>query len=223
MSQSAGGSSTDPFLTSDGQRVIFTSTATDLVAGDTNGVADVFESVAEPDPAIPFSGAATRVSLPDAPRRPGRRTGRAVRRRQRGWTLRRVLEHRDEPRRGGRHRDRKSVYVRDTLLGRTFRVQGATEPDGASYDPDISDDGHLVVFTSDATNLSAGDTNGAPDAFVANLDANGDGIFGDIAVTRFIGDLVLAGRHRAGADQRQRRASRLHRPPGRPRPEDPPT
>ena len=65
VSQSASGSSTEPVLTSDGQRVLFTSTATDLVAGDTNGVADVFASVAAPKPAVPFSGAATRVSLPD--------------------------------------------------------------------------------------------------------------------------------------------------------------
>ena len=88
---------------------------------------------------------------------------------------------------------RKSIYVRDMLLGKTFRVEGAGEPDGDSYDPDLSDDGRHLVFTSEATNLSAGDTNGTHDSFVADLDANGDGILGDIAVTRFLGDVVIEG------------------------------
>ena len=38
----ANGPSSDPFLSAGGRYVVFTSEASNLVAGDTNGVADVF-------------------------------------------------------------------------------------------------------------------------------------------------------------------------------------
>jgi Tol biopolymer transport system component len=40
---------------------------------------------------------------------------------------------------------------------------------GGSYRSEVSADGRYVVFTSDATNLVAGDTNGAPDIFVRDV------------------------------------------------------
>ncbi len=43
--------------------------------------------------------------------------------------------------------------------------------DGASSQPDVSGDGRYVVFTSAATNLVAGDTNGQPDVFIRDLGA----------------------------------------------------
>jgi Tol biopolymer transport system component len=43
--------------------------------------------------------------------------------------------------------------------------------DGASGAGAVSDDGRVVAFQSDATNLVPGDTNGATDIFVRNLDA----------------------------------------------------
>lgn len=54
---------------------------------------------------------------------------------------------------------------------------------GESFDPSISDNGRFVVFSSDATNLVANDTNGRTDVFLAdrnnrkvrNLTASGDG------------------------------------------------
>src|SRR5690606_7632163 len=69
---------------------------------------------------------------------------------------------------------RQHVYVRDTRTGRTFRVQADAEPNGSSYDPDLSDSGRYLVFTSKATDLVPGaDGNDAPDAFLADLDSNG--------------------------------------------------
>jgi hypothetical protein len=38
---------------------------------------------------------------------------------------------------------------------------GGVQANGSSYFPSISDDGRFVAFHSDATNLVAGDTNGA--------------------------------------------------------------
>src|SRR5436190_1166862 len=46
--------------------------------------------------------------------------------------------------------------------------QGA-QADGASAEPDISGDGRRVVFTSSASNLVPGDTNGQLDVFVRDV------------------------------------------------------
>ncbi len=43
------------------------------------------------------------------------------------------------------------------------------QANGRSYQPRLSEDGQVVVFTSAATNLVAGDTNGLPDVFVRDI------------------------------------------------------
>jgi Tol biopolymer transport system component len=55
------------------------------------------------------------------------------------------------------------VYVCDRVEGTTTRV---TEGDRASFLPVISGDGRYVAFTSRASNLVPGDTNGVADVFV---------------------------------------------------------
>src|SRR5438067_520517 len=88
-------------LSADGRFVAFDSSATDLVAADTNGVSDVF--------------------------------------------------------------------VHDRQTGTTERVSvasGGTEGNNASFCPALSADGRFVAFDSDATDLVAGDSNGATDVFV---------------------------------------------------------
>jgi Tol biopolymer transport system component len=65
-----------------------------------------------------------------------------------------------------------SIYVRDTELGKTERVNpyaAATAPDGHSSDPSISRDGRYVVFASEATNLVPGDRNRSSDIFLRDL------------------------------------------------------
>lgn len=65
-----------------------------------------------------------------------------------------------------------NIYVFDR---RTARMTLASVPtvgsqtDGGSFLPSISANGRYVSFTSDATNLVAGDTNGIPDVFVRDI------------------------------------------------------
>lgn len=51
------------------------------------------------------------------------------------------------------------------------RGVGGSAADGGSQVPSISDDGTAIAYTSNATNLVAGDTNTNPDVFVTDRDA----------------------------------------------------
>jgi Tol biopolymer transport system component len=69
--------------------------------------------------------------------------------------------------------DRCDVFVRDRVNGSTGRVSvpngavgQAGQGNGSSYAPSISADGRFVAFTSCASNLVPGDTNGRCDEFV---------------------------------------------------------
>jgi Tol biopolymer transport system component len=64
------------------------------------------------------------------------------------------------------------VFVRDRLLGTTTLVSVSTngaQGDGDSYISGISDDGKIIVFESEATNLVPGDTNNHTDVFVHEM------------------------------------------------------
>jgi hypothetical protein len=66
------------------------------------------------------------------------------------------------------------VFVRDRFTGTTERVSvstGGGQADDFSSLPSISGDGRYVAFHSLATNLVAGDTNGAMDVFVRDRQA----------------------------------------------------
>jgi hypothetical protein len=64
------------------------------------------------------------------------------------------------------------VFVRDREAGTTARVSvgpGGVEGDDASRNPALSADGRVVAFGSAASDLVAGDNNGAFDVFVRIL------------------------------------------------------
>jgi Tol biopolymer transport system component len=66
------------------------------------------------------------------------------------------------------------IYVRDLDAGVTRRVSvdsAGQDPNQLSVNPAINGDGHLVAFTSSASDLVAGDTNGHDDVFVRDLAA----------------------------------------------------
>ena len=64
------------------------------------------------------------------------------------------------------------VFVRDVRAGTTERVSlapGGGQADGDSWRPSLSADGRHVAFSSNATDLVPGDTNGRTDVFVRDL------------------------------------------------------
>ena len=66
--------------------------------------------------------------------------------------------------------DTCDIFVRDRLFGTTEIVSvsstGELGNDGSAVGASISDDGRFAAFTSRASNLVPGDTNGAPDVFL---------------------------------------------------------
>src|SRR5437762_5568898 len=150
-----------PALSADGRFVAFQSWATNLVPGDTNGFADVFvhdrqtdttERVSVASDGTQGNGGSGAEAI-SADRRfvdfssyytnlvPGDTNGRS-------WT---------------------DVFVHDRPTRTTERVSVAsdgTQGNNWSEYPSISADGRFVAFSSYATNLVPGDTNGQQDVFV---------------------------------------------------------
>lgn len=155
----AAAASSQPSLTPDGRFVAFTSEG-QLVAADTNNHADVY--LASAAGATPYGGTPELLSAdPAGQRAEGRSSEPAVS--ADGHYVAFTSEAPDLV--AGPDSAGSDVYLRDTRLDTTVRVQGGSLPDGASSQPAISADGRYVVFTSSATNLVAGDTNGVRDVF----------------------------------------------------------
>lgn len=72
--------------------------------------------------------------------------------------------------------NRKSdVFLRDMVAKTTRRISfglAGKQANGASFFPSVSDNGRLVAFSSDATNLVTGDTNRRRDVFVVDTVLN---------------------------------------------------
>ena len=70
---------------------------------------------------------------------------------------------------GGDTNGLRDIFVRDRSTGKTTlvsRSSAGAQGNGNSYSPVISADGRFVTFTSDASNLVGGDTNGISDIFI---------------------------------------------------------
>jgi hypothetical protein len=155
----ATGDSYAPSLSSDGRYVTFYSSAPDLVAGDTNGVVDVFvrdrlngttERVSVDSNGAEGDGDSTFASISG--------DGRYVAFQSSATNL--VT---------GDTNGILDVFVRDRLNGTTERVSVDTsgaQANGDSQNPSISGDGRCVAFGSSATNLVPRDANGVLDVFV---------------------------------------------------------
>jgi Tol biopolymer transport system component len=177
---SAGGQSNDvsfrPDLNADGRFVTFDSAASNLVAGDTNGVPDVFVHDF-------VTGATERVSVDSAGGEangqsvgPGIRGGSAFGARISGDgrlvafdSIATNLVAGDTNTCGPFYTDIPGqcpdVFVHDRLTGETVRVSvdsADAQANDASTDPDISSDGSTIAFFSAASNLVAEDTNTCP-------------------------------------------------------------
>lgn len=152
------GASSGASVSDDGTRVVFSSTATNLVRGDRNGVSDVFlrDLVA---------GTTVRVSLTDGDTAANNGSGEAMISGD-GTTV--VFSSVATNLVPGDTNAKQDVFVRDLVAGTTTRISrsGATRGNAASTGPSISDDGGVVAFETLATNLVSGDTNGQSDVMV---------------------------------------------------------
>ena len=158
--EATGGDSYVPVISADGRFVAFYSTATNLVSGDTNGVADVFVHDRQ-------TGTTERVSVATGGAQGNDQSylpaisadGRFV-----------AFESHANVLVGGDTNGAYDIFVRDRQTGTTERVSvatGGTEATGGnSVAPAISADGRFVAFESAATDLVGGDTNGKTDVFV---------------------------------------------------------
>ena len=159
----ANGGSDAPFISSDGRYVAFYSDASNLVAGDTNGMIDIFVHDRQ-------TGATTRVSVDSSGAEANGNSadvyfaiaisgdGRFV-----------VFQSEASNLVAGDTNGVEDIFVHDRQTGVTSRVSvnsSGGEANASSIAPSISNDGRFVTFSSGATNLVAGDTNGKTDVFV---------------------------------------------------------
>jgi Tol biopolymer transport system component len=155
----ANGFSQEPSLSEDGRYVAFGSSASNLVADDTNGMRDIFVYDRT-------AGTTTLVSVGSdgaqanfyayAPSISG--DGRFVAFYSSASNLV-----------AGDTNDERDVFVHDRTTGITTRVSvgaGGVQAHSSSAYPAISGDGRFVAFHSSASNLVAGDNNRTTDVFV---------------------------------------------------------
>jgi CHAP domain/WD40-like Beta Propeller Repeat len=143
--------SAEPSISADGNIVVFSSLSSNLAPGDTNGVLAVFAWNRS-------AGTVTRVSV-DADGNPLSTPATDAEISPNGRYV--AFDS------GG------DVYVKDLQTGALDRISQpngdpAGEPNQAAYADDVTSSG-LVVFESKATNLVAGDTSGASNVFVRQL------------------------------------------------------
>lgn len=162
--QSNGGSF-GPSISNDGRYVAFTSSASNLVAGDTNATSDIFLHDTQ------NGGTTTRVSislfgaqsngLSDRVKISG--DGRYVSFLSSATNL--VINDLNAA---------SDIFVRDTQSSTTTRVSvdsSGTEANDDSFYPSINLNGRYVTYISSATNLVADDFNGVIDVFVHDTQA----------------------------------------------------
>ncbi|MBI4200733.1 MAG: PD40 domain-containing protein, partial [Chloroflexi bacterium] len=156
------GGSGGPSMSTDTRFIAFHSYASNLVAGDTNNVQDVFVHDRQ-------TGATSRVSVSTAVVQGNQASvnptisadGRFV---AFGSYASNLV--------AGDTNNVQDVFVHDRQTGETTRASVSTagaQGFNASGFPAISVDGRFVAFQSDSFNLVAGDTNGKSDIFVRDL------------------------------------------------------
>jgi len=146
-------------LSSDGNFVAFGSYATNLVLGDTNNMVDVFVHDRDADITERVSIASDETEADNESFSPAiSSTGRFVAFRSDATNLV-----------AGDTNDNSDIFVRDRQTGTTERISVATggaQANDRSFFPAISADGRFVAFSSEASNLVAGDTNNLADIFL---------------------------------------------------------
>jgi hypothetical protein len=146
-------------ISADGRYVAFSSGASNLVRGDTNGVEDVFVRDLSAGTVVRASISSSGEQADAAATQPAISTdGRFVTFTSSATNLG-----------SGDANDSGDVFVRDLRAGTTSRVSvssDGTDGDNTSEGSAISATGRYVAFVSHASNLVAGDTNWIQDVFV---------------------------------------------------------
>lgn len=141
----ANGDSSNPAVSADGSTVVWQSDASNLVAGDTNGVSDIFVRHGV-EPIVRVSVASDDGQANGPSSEPAISSdGRFVAFMSSASNL--------VP---GDNSHASEIFVRDLVAGTTTRVSvGADgrDPNGPSTNPALSADGRVVSFDSSATNL----------------------------------------------------------------------
>lgn len=148
-----------PAISGDGRYVVFESDASNLVGGDSNGVADVFVHDRE-------TGETRRVSVSSGGTQ-GNASSRAPAISGGGRTV--AFHSNAFNLVGGDTNNVSDIFVRDRDTGTTSRVSvhsNGTQGNDVSYDPAVSGDSRYVAFWSYAGNLVDNDSNGRADVFV---------------------------------------------------------
>lgn len=161
----ANGNSYAPAISADGRYIAYYSAATNLVAGDTNGRDDIFvrDTVAN---------TTTRVSVDSSGNQSNHNSqGAAI-----SADGRYIVFHSFASNLvAGDTNGQQDVFIRDTVLGTTVRVNvdasgnQATGGSSGSNFKSLSSNGYYIVFSSDATNLVTSDTNATTDIFLYSL------------------------------------------------------
>ena len=151
-----------PGISADGRYVAFVSYASDLVPGDTNGLADVFvrDRQGGTTDLVSVDSGGTQGNTDSSGAPSISADGRFV-----------ACANNASNFAGGDSNGASDVFVRDRQGGTTVRVSvdsGGAQADGSSgyFGLSISGDGRYVAFASDAGNLVTGDTNSQSDIFV---------------------------------------------------------
>lgn len=199
--EASGGGSLNPDITSDGRYVVFESSATDMVSGDTNSLSDIFRHDTTTNTTVRVS---TDISASEASGGGSYSPtisddGDYVAFYSSATNLVNGVT-------SGTH-----VYVKQISTGYIRIVDkpvGLETGDGSSTYAKISGDGQTIVFDSSSTNLVPADANAQGDVFMATnpfvVDATGgadviDGGLGNDTIWGGAGDDQLTGG--AGADK----------------------
>ncbi len=167
--------STPSSISGDGRFVAFASLATNFIPSDTNNAWDIFvrDTCLGIDPAV-CTPTTTRVSVDSGGAEASGDSVEPVISSDGRFIAFRSLANNLV---GGDTNGAGDIFVRDTCLGidpavctpttiRASLASDGSEATGNSLRPAISTDGRFVAFESLASNLTAGDTNGAADIFV---------------------------------------------------------
>jgi Tol biopolymer transport system component/Ca2+-binding RTX toxin-like protein len=157
-----------PSISADGRYVAFLSSATNLVSGDTNGVNDIFVKDLQTGTTKRISVASDGTQGNDQSYNPSNPSNPSISADGRYVTFNSSATNLVS----GDTNGAPDIFVKDLQTGTTKRISVAsdgTQGNDGSSNPSISPDGRYVAFSSGASNLVSGDTNGVNDIFVKDL------------------------------------------------------